>query len=53
MSDTQHYMDVVSESGRKRGRDGEGEMESLSMGLEEHRSVSPKDRRSSPRDSLY
>jgi hypothetical protein len=40
MFDTQSYMDVVSESGRKRGRDGEGEMDSISMGLEEHRSVS-------------
>ncbi|PNP60447.1 hypothetical protein THARTR1_00471 [Trichoderma harzianum] len=38
MSHTQHYMDVVSESSRKRGRDGDGEMESISMGLEEHRS---------------
>ncbi|KAM0246370.1 hypothetical protein ACHAQJ_010240 [Trichoderma viride] len=38
MFDTQSYMDVVSESGRKRGRDGEGDMDSISMGLEEHRS---------------
>lgn len=47
MSHTQHYMDVVSESSRKRGRDGDGEMESISMSLEEHRSVSPK------RDALH
>lgn len=47
MSHTQHYMDVVSESSRKRGRDGDGEMESISMGLEEHRSVSPE------RDALH
>ncbi|KAH6605957.1 hypothetical protein Trco_005110 [Trichoderma cornu-damae] len=53
MFDTQSYMDVVSESGRKRGRDGEGEMDGISMGLEEHRSkrIQCLPLRTSPRSS--
>lgn len=47
MFGTQGYMDVVPESGRKRGRDNEGEVDGISMGLEEHRSVSPS------REMLY
>lgn len=47
MFGTQNYMDVVSESGRKRGRDSEGEVDGISMGLEEHRNVSPS------REMLY
>lgn len=41
MFGTQSYTDVMSESGRKRGRDSEGEVDGMSMGLDEHRSVSP------------
>lgn len=47
MFGTQSYTDVMSESGRKRGRDSEGEADGMSMGLEEHRSVSPN------REMLY
>lgn len=47
MFGTQGYIDVMSESGRKRGRDSEGEVDGMSMGLEEHRSVSPS------RETLY
>ncbi|KAL7898099.1 hypothetical protein HDV63DRAFT_34140 [Trichoderma sp. SZMC 28014] len=38
MFGTQSYTDVMSESGRKRGRDSEGEVDGMSMGLDEHRS---------------
>lgn len=47
MFGTQSYMDLMSESGRKRGRDSEREVDGISMGLEEHRSVSPS------RETLY
>jgi hypothetical protein len=47
MFGTHSYMDGMAESGRKRGRDSEGEADGMPMGLEEHRSVSPS------REMLY